>query len=231
MDLIPAVSIVIPAYNEEQRIRTVIQKYCDFFLKSEIIVVCDGVDSTNIIIKELMTNYHQIKLLEFKTRLGKGQAIKEGLKTAIADKVGFVDSDESVEPVDVDEMFKKLSNVDGVIASRKLKESIIIIKQPLKRRIASHVFNIIVRILFNLNFKDTQCGAKVFRRTAIKDCLPELNTKGFEFDVELLWKLNKKGYDIIEFPITWKHSEGSSFSMSNAPRMFYSLLKIRMRSL
>lgn len=124
-------------------------------------------------------------------------------------------------------MFDALSDADGVIASRRVKGSQILIKQSLKRRIASKSFNIIVRIIFGLHFKDTQCGAKVFRKEAIKDVLSELKTKGFEFDVELLWRLKKKGYKIIEFPITWKHSEGSTFSLSNAPKMFFSLLKVR----
>lgn len=124
-------------------------------------------------------------------------------------------------------MFDALSDADGVIASRRVKGSQILIKQSLKRRIASKSFNIIVRIIFGLHFKDTQCGAKVFRKEAIKDVLSELKTKGFEFDVELLWRLKKKGYKIIEFPITWKHSEGSTFGLSNAPKMFFSLLKVR----
>jgi len=223
----PKISIVIPAYNEEQRIKTVIKNYCGFFHDFELVVVCDGIDSTNKIVRELMISCPQIKLLEFSNRLGKGQAIKEGLKKAIADKVGFVDADESVEASDVKKMFDALSYADGVIASRRLKESKILIKQPLKRRISSGIFNIFVRILFGLNFKDTQCGAKVFRRNAIEECLFELNTKGFEFDVELLWRLKKRGLNIIEFPITWKHSEGSSFGLSNAPKMFFSLLKVR----
>ena len=82
--------------------------------------------------------------------------------------------------------------------------------------------------MFGLNFKDTQCGAKVFTKEAIKGVLPELKTKGFEFDVELLWKLKKKGYRVTEFPITWKHSEGSTFSLAQSPRMFFSLLKVRL---
>ena len=125
-------------------------------------------------------------------------------------------------------MFDLLSEVDVVIASRGLKKSKILVSPPLKRRIASKIFNIIlVRIIFGLDFKDTQCGAKVFKKEAIKNVLDELNTKGFEFDVELLWKLKKKGYKIIEFPITWKHCDGSSFRLSYALKMFFSLIKAR----
>ena len=221
-------SIVIPAYNEEERIETVISNYSNYFQNQEIIVVCDGSDNTSSIIKKLSKNYPTIRLLSFEKRLGKGGAIIEGFKVANGDKIGFVDADESVHPNDVKKMFDALSDADGVIASRRLKDSQILVKQPLKRRITSKTFNIMVRTIFGLDFKDTQCGAKVFRKKVIEDVLNELKTKKFEFDVELLWKLKNKGYKIIEFPVTWKHSEGSSFSLSNAPTMFFSLLKVRL---
>lgn len=222
-------SIVIPAYNEEARIENVVSNYCDHFPGQEIVVVCNGcTDHTPHIISELCSKYSQIRALSFEEKLGKGGAIIEGFRVADGDKVGFVDADESVEPDDVERMFDALLNADGVIASRRLKESRILIKQPWHRRAGSSVFNILVRIIFSLNFKDTQCGAKVFQREAIINVLDSLTTKGFELDVELIWKLRNKGYKIIEFPITWKHSEGSTFHLTNAPKMILSLLKVRL---
>ena len=220
------ISIVIPAYNGENRIKTILSKYSNHF--QEIILVCDGIDSTANIVRKLSEKNPNINLLHFNAKLGKGGAIIEGFKAAKGDRIGFVDADESVELGDVKRMFDALSDVDGVIASRRLKDSKILVKQPLKRRFVSRIFNILVRIIFRLPFCDTQCGAKVFKKEAIKDVLDELKTKGFEFDVELLWRLKKKGYKVVEFPITWKHSEGSSFSLSNAPKMFFSLLKVRL---
>ena len=228
MNTMPQVHIIIPAYNEENRIETVLSKYSNHFQNQEIIVVCDGNDNTSSIIKKLSETHSNIKLLNFNKRLRKGGALIEGLKEANGDKIGFVDADESVEPDDFKKMLDALSDADGVITSRRLKDSKILVKQPMERRIASKSFNIILKIIFGLNFKDTQCGAKVFKKEAIEDVLSELKTKGFKFDVELLWRLKKKGYKVIEFPITWKHSEGSSFSLSNAPKMFFSLLKVRL---
>ncbi len=222
-------SLIIPAYNEEARIETVLSNYCHHFPNQEIIVVCNGcTDDTPNIVRQLCFEYLQIKPLNFKKKLGKGGAIIEGFKAADGDIIGFIDADESVGPDDVKRMFHALSNADGVMASRKLKDSRILVKQPLKRRIASRAFNTLVRMMFNLDFKDTQCGAKVFKKEAIKSVLGELNTKGFAFDVELLWRLKNKGYKVTEFPITWKHSEGSTFSLLNAPGMFFSLLKVRL---
>ncbi|VVB94126.1 Glycosyltransferase AglD [uncultured archaeon] len=222
------VSLVIPAYNEENRIKNVMTRYLDFFPGFELIVVCDGTDNTASIVKEFMNKYPQIKLLEFNERLGKGKGIIEGMKIARGNKIGFVDSDESIDPGDVGKMVDALSGADGVIASRRLKQSRVLIKQSLMRRISSKAFNILVNIIFNLGFEDTQCGAKFFRKEAISDVLNDLKTKEFEFDVELLWKLKTKGYNVVEYPITWKHSEGSSFSLFNGPKMIFSLLKVRL---
>lgn len=224
---LPGFSLVIPAYNEEHRIRNVISKYCGFFPNLELIVVCDGSDNTAKIVKESWARCPQIKLLEFNKRLGKGKSIVEGMKNACGDKIGFVDADESVEPEDIKKMFEALFAADGVIASRRLKDSKILVKQPLIRRLASRIFNILVRIIFGLDFKDTQCGAKVFKKNAVVNIINDLKTTGFEFDVELLWKLKKEGYNILEYPITWKHSEGSRFRLLNAPKMVLSLLKVR----
>lgn len=222
-------SIVIPAYNEEGRIETVLSNYCDHFPNQEIVVVCNGcTDDTPNIVGKLSSKYLQIRALYFEEKLGKGGAIFEGFKAAEGDMVGFVDADESVRPDDVSRMFDALLNADGVIASRRLKDSIILVKQPWKRRAGSKFFNIFVGMVFSLGFKDTQCGAKVFKREAIENILDSITTKGFEFDVELLWKLKNEGYKVIEFPITWQHSEGSTFNTSNAPKMILSLLKVRL---
>ncbi len=226
--MLPKISIVIPAYNEEKRIESVVSNYIDYFDNQEIIIVCNGcIDNTVNIVEKYKSNYPQIKLLDFKQKIGKGRAIIEGFKIAQGNSIAFVDADESVKPKDMNRMFNALSDVDGVIASRKLKKSIIIMRQPLIRRIASKAFNLFIRVIFNLNFKDTQCGAKIFKKDAVNNVLSELNTNGFEFDVELLWRLKKKGYKIIEYPITWTHSGESTFSLLNAPKMFLSLIKVR----
>ena len=142
-------------------------------------------------------------------------------------EICFVDADESVSTDDLKGMFHALHDVDGVIASRRLAGSKILIKQPINRRLASKAFNIFVRMFFGLPFKDTQCGAKIFKIDAIFDILNDLKTSGFEIDVEILWRLKKGGYRIIEYPITWKHSDGSKFRLSHSSGMFISLLRTR----
>jgi glycosyltransferase involved in cell wall biosynthesis len=223
------ISLVIPACNEEDRIEIVVLNYVSAFPDAEIIVVCNGcVDNTCSVVRRLCTRYPQIKALDFPARIGKGGAIIEGFKVASGDIVGFIDADESTAPGEMAKLLTAMNGKDGVIGSRKLKESVIPVKQPWKRRFASRIFNIIVCVMFDLKFKDTQCGAKVFRKEAIDNILSEIRTRGFEFDVELLWKLKRNGYRLVELPVTWSHSEGSTFSMANAPKMFFSLLKVKL---
>lgn len=222
-------SIVIPAYNEERRIKDVVLRCITKFPGQELIIVCDGEDNSKDIIRDLSNKYSNIRLLSFDRRLGKGGAIIEGFKVATDDKIGFVDADESIDFDDLKGMFEALRDRDGVIASRRLKESTILVKQPLKRRMASKAFNMLVRTLFDLPFRDTQCGAKVFKKDAILDIIDDLETTGFEIDVEILWRLKNKGYKVIEYPITWKHSDGSKFKLSCSWSMLKSMLNIRFR--
>ncbi len=231
-----SLSIVIPAYNEERRIEKVLKSYIDFMdpiygESYEIIIVCNGcIDDTPEIVREISNRHHKVKPLYFKEKLGKGGAIIEGLKMAKGDFIGFVDADESTSADEYNKMIDMLndSRIDGVIGSRKIEGSTILVKQPLKRRIASKAFNILVQLMFGLHFKDTQCGAKVFKKEAIASVIEELQSKGFEFDVELLWRLERKGYLIREAPIVWKHDPGSTFNLKQAPTMFMGLLRVRL---
>lgn len=221
-------SVIIPAYNEEMRIRSVLNTFIQVFSGHEIIVVCDGTDRTAEIVEEVSKEHPGVRLLRCQERLGKGGAIVEGFRAAQGEKIGFADADESADPVEIKKMFDALGTTDGLIGSRWLKESNIVVKQPFLRRMASRVFNIVfVRILFGLPFRDTQCGAKVFRREAVLDIVDDLEGRGFETDLEILWRLEKKGHQVREYPITWKHSEGSTFRLAYSWKMFVSLMKIR----
>jgi glycosyltransferase involved in cell wall biosynthesis len=220
-------SIIIPAYNEQERIGETIKKLIEGFPGQEILVVCDGQDNSKKIVKNLSSKYANIRLLKFDCRLGKGGALIHGFRAAKGEAICFVDADESVNNMDLKSMFLALHDSDAIIASRRLRGSKILIRQPIERRLASKAFNIFVRLFFGLPFKDTQCGAKIFKRGAILDILNDLTTTGFEIDVEILWRLKNKGYNVVEYPITWKHSEGSKFKLSQSKGMLISLIKAR----
>ena len=199
----------------------------------EIIIVCNGcVDKTIEIVKKVVDRSQggqNILCIEFPQRLGKGGAVIEGFRVACGRYIGFVDCDRSTSPESMEKLFLSLKNSDcaGMIGSRWVRDSRVIIKQELWRRITSRIFNLFVRVLFGLPFADTQCGAKVFARDALGDVLPDIKSKGFEFDVELLWDMKRKNYEIREFPIEWQHEAESTFSLRHAPGMFVNLLKRR----
>lgn len=229
-------SLIIPAYNEERRIEKTLKSYDEYIkekIKSyEILVVCDGcTDKTPSIVHKFSKKNKHIKLLRFPQKLGKGGGITKGFEFATGNVIGFTDADEAVLPQDFVKLIRKVENgLDCVIASRKIKGAKILIKQPIQRRMASKAFNLFVNFLFRLNLNDTQCGAKVFHKGILKK-LGSFETKGFEFDVELLHKIKNLGFEIEEVPITWKHKENTTFSLKNGPNMLVNLIKLKWFSL
>src|SRR3989338_8848407 len=227
-------SIVIPAYNEEQRIQNTLSAFEWHFSRrynTEIIVVCDGnTDKTPEIVAKYSKRHKHVHLLTFPIRLGKGGGLVEGLKTAKGDLIGFVDADSSTSTADYDHLIQALlkKKIDGAIGSRYLRESRVLVKQPLYRKFLSRGWNLLVRLMFWIPFTDTQCGAKVFRKETIQEVIPKMKSHGFEFDVELLWRMQKSGYKIVEVPTTWLHMEQSKFRIADIMGMLVRLLRIRL---
>ena len=221
-------SIIIPAYNEEHRIKPTLEAYLDFFKDKdvEIIVVMNGcTDNTLKVVQSIKDQ--RIKYLNLNTP-GKGSAIIQGFKIASGDLISYVDADNSTIPEFLNKLLENMENYDCVMGSRYLKESKIIIKQSITRRILSRGFNILVRTVLNLKYKDTQAGAKIFKRQAIQEILPDFKAPGWAFDVNILYKIKKKGFTIKEIPIEWSDSGESKLKIRKAiPGMFISILKTR----
>jgi glycosyltransferase involved in cell wall biosynthesis len=224
----PRYSLVIPAYNEEKRIAGLFDAIPRF--EGELIVVCDGNDGTTDAIEAIagMRSDLCIRCLRFPSRLGKGGGVIAGLRAAQAPYVGYVDADGSTSIDDMIHLFGHLGPADAVIGSRWIPGSMLAIRQSWARRLESRGFNLLIRILFGLSFRDTQCGAKVFKKAAVDAVLPHLISRGFEFDVELIWRLSRAGYQIEEVPITWQNKGDSRVRKGDMVRMFTGLLRIRL---
>lgn len=224
----PPVSIVIPAYNESARIQPLLNELKEPDI--EFIFVCDGTDNTVEIILNYKKNQPDLKIrcLTFSHRLGKGGGVQAGFVVASAPLVGFMDADNSTTVHEMVRISHLIGDHDGVIGSRHLPGQIIQRKQPFYRRIQSRLFNSVIRLMFGLPFYDTQCGAKIFRKEAIDAVLPLLHSKGFEFDVELLWHLSKNGYSLIEVPVIWNDTKDSRLRISDTISMFITLIRIRL---
>ena len=220
-------SIIVPAYNEEKRIDGFLENLDGF--SGRLIFVCDGTDSTDSIIQTFSENYsdYNITCLRYTERLGKGGGILEGLREADTPYCGFLDADGSASIIEMRRLFSALESADCAIGSRWLKDSDIVVGQGLGRKIQSRMFNLVVKLLFGLPFRDTQCGAKAFRKEALDTVLPQIKSTGFEFDVEILWRLHNSGYRITEVPITWEDRESSHVGGFDGADMLKNLIRLK----
>jgi glycosyltransferase involved in cell wall biosynthesis len=225
-------SIIVPAYNEERRIKNTLIDYYEYFKSKkepfEIIVVFDGEDSTGKIVKDLSKRRKNIILIEFSHRLGKGGAIIEGFKKAKGDILGFTDADESVRPHDFYKLIENLGDAECCIASRHIKGSRILLDAPFSRKCLSFTFRIVINASFFLGIKDTQCGAKVFKKALIKKILHKVKSRGFEFDAELLWRIKKDEYKIRQVPVNWYSRAYSSVNLNSILKMLINLMQLRL---
>ena len=228
----PSISLVIPAYNEEKRLLPVMQNYYKHLKKNfkefELIVVPNNCsDNTPKIAQDFAKKNPNIKVIIIKEKVGKGGAVIEGLKAARFDLVAFTDSDESVSPQEFQKIVSAIDSCDAAIGSRALKESIIPKKQPFIRHFQGRMFRILVNFLFGLNIKDSQCGAKVFKKNAIKKTLPMIKLKGWAFDVNILWELKKNNFSIKEVPIIWIDDKNTKLKTGDVFKMLKELLSLR----
>lgn len=236
------ISIVIPAYNEEKRIGKILEKYSLFFeekkKKKEIkdfellVVINNTKDKTEEIVKQFAKKYNEVRYLNFKQG-GKGFAIIEGFKDALERDnklIGFVDGDMSTPPEAFYDLILKIKNYDGIIADRWDKRSIITPKQSFLRRFISRGYNFIVRTLFLFPYKDTQCGAKLFKREVLEKNINKVVTSNWGFDIALLYCLKKESRaKIISIPTEWHDEVGSHINLKKTPiMMFASSIRLRL---
>jgi len=236
------ISIIIPTHNEEQRIRKTLESYENLFAEKkkkkeikdfEILVVINNTqDRTEEIVKNISKKYSEIRYLNFKQG-GKGFAIIEGFKDALKrnnEFIGFVDADMSTPPEAFYDLIKNIKGYDGIIADRWHKKSVITPKQSLFRRFISRGYNLIVRTLFLLPFRDTQCGAKLFKRDILEENIKKLVTSNWGFDIALLYCLRKESNAKIKsIPTVWRDEIGSKVNLKKTPvRMFASGIRLRL---
>jgi hypothetical protein len=208
-------SIIIPAYNEEKRILLTLNEVCSFISKNmvpwNVIVSIDGNDGTEALVKSMQYEYPFLNYLKNNGRSGKGGAIKKALNNSSGDYVILMDADSAISFNRVISYLHLLSRYDFINFDRyRNKENEI----PKLRRIVSRGYNIYIRLLFNIDVNDTQCGYKIMRTSDAKKVFERLTiTNGF-FYSPFFVHLKKLKIDSIEIPVMYKHSEGSKFSVS-----------------
>jgi len=234
--------IIMPAYNEEKRIGNTLEKYSQFFDKASIlnnfeykilVVINNTIDKTEEIVAEYSAKNKNIIYVNFKEG-GKGFAVIEGFKefvNANYDLIGFVDSDMATIPEEYYKLVQNIKNYHGIIASRYIKGAIVNPKQSTKRIIASRMFNFVLRTMFLINYRDTQCGAKIFRRQIIEKILPDLSITKWAFDVDLLYQIKKNKFKIKEYPTIWSDQDYSKVNFSkDGSKMILSITQLRIKN-
>ena len=227
--------LLIPAYNEEQRIAPVLREYADYFRthyagKFQLVVVLNGCrDHTLGVVQRVAAEFPEINALEFPDPIGKGGALIEGLKLAPqADLIGYVDADGATAPAAFHELIKECAQADCAIGSRWVPGAVLHQGQTSQRQFASRVFHAIVQALFWMNIRDTQCGAKVMRRAAVEKIHAALRIADMAFDINLLYALKRAGFSIREVPTEWTDKIGSKVALGKTSlTMLLSVLRLR----
>jgi len=209
-----SISVVIPAYNEENRIGNVLNELIDYInsnsLNWEIIVSIDGNDGTEKIVKGYSEKFSFIKYDKKAGRNGKGNSIKRVLPLVKNDYVLLMDADGSIKFNEIIKNLHYLDSYDVIIFDRYSNHDNHI---PLRRRIPSRGFNILVRVLLAIDVRDTQCGFKVIRSDLMKRAFSNISVTNTFFDVAMLYYIKMYGGRIIEIPVNYKHDEDSKFNV------------------
>jgi dolichyl-phosphate beta-glucosyltransferase len=240
MERLASISIVIPAYNEERRLPATLRSVLDYLGTSdwqgwEIVVVNDGSkDGTAAVAAEFAASRPGIRVLENPGNRGKGYSVRHGMLEARNDWVLFTDSDLSAPIEEVDKMVAAAGSQGAsvVIGSRALDRRLIQVHQSLFREAAGRIFNLLMRVAIGLPFADTQCGFKLFERSAAQQVFRRQRIERWGFDAEVLFIARRLGYKTIEVPVRWSHAEGTKVSMlGDSVNMFLDLLRIRRNQL
>lgn len=228
-------SIVVPAYNEEDRIGRMLDAYLPYFTARygndfELIVSVNGTrDRTEAIVRGFEPRFSQLRLVVNPQPIGKGGAIMAGGQVASGDLIGFVDADGATPPAAFDDLVRHIGAAGLIIASRRLPGAVVSPRQPRARRAASRIFNFLVRRLFKLRITDTQCGAKLMTAAAWRAIVPHIGLTRWAFDVDMLFKTRRAHYPIVEIPTTWSDVAGSKLRIGRVSfQMFMAICRLRL---
>ena len=209
-------SIIIPAYNEEKRIKPVLEEICNYIktnnLLWNIIVSIDGNDGTEMYVRKVMSEYQFVSYNKGKGRSGKGGAIKRAFNYKLGDFVILMDSDGAIAFKDILDSLPLLNTYDVINFDRYKNGTNRI---PLIRRFISRGYNLYLKILLNLNINDTQCGYKIMKTDVAKNIFTKITISNGFFYSNLFFYLRQLNTPVIEVPIRYNHIEGSKFNVSS----------------
>jgi dolichyl-phosphate beta-glucosyltransferase len=232
-------SIVIPAFNEERRLPKAIERIGSYLsarpLQAEILVVDDGSsDATPKLIESYREKFPGLRLIANGRNRGKGFSVRHGMLEARGEIALFTDADLSTPIEEADKLLAALreNGFDAAIGSRALDRSLIEVHQSAFREWAGTFFNRLVRQITGIEFSDTQCGFKAFRRERTRIIFEQQRIERFGFDPEILFLAKRHGLRVAEIPVRWSHDAATKVNViEDGIRMFLELPVIRWNSL
>ena len=239
----PALSVVIPAYNEEKRLPPSLERMVEYLARSqfsptEIVVVDDGssddtAGAVRLASERLGREGLTILLLENPGNRGKGYSVRHGMLQARHEWALFSDADLSAPIEEVEKLVDAAQRGphDGAIGSRAIDRSLIGVRQPLLRELMGRFFNVVMRLGAGLSYSDTQCGFKLFRREAAQQIFQRQRLDGFGFDVEILYIAKQIGLSIAEVAVRWNDVEGTKVGALQGVDAFADILRVRWNGL
>lgn len=225
------VSIVLPAYNEAKRLRNAVEKIENHVRELgydyEIVIAEDGsTDGTDRIAREIAEKNPRVKHLHSKERLGRGRALMNAFRNCSGDIVVYMDVDLSTDLKHLKDIVSAIEEgYDVATGSRLMKESVA--KRPLKRDLASRVYNFLVRLLLGSKVRDHQCGFKAFKKSAILELGEKVRDTHWFWDTEVLVLAQKMGYKVKEIPVCWEHGGETKVRFKkDVLYMFFQILRM-----
>jgi glycosyltransferase involved in cell wall biosynthesis len=225
-----SISIIIPAYNEEKRLPATLAAVQEYLGRSswdfaEIVVVDDGSRDGTVEVARAAG----VRVLQNPGNRGKGYSVKHGALEAKGNWVLFTDADLSAP---IGELEKLWSAVEGgetqiAIGSRAVDRRLVGVHQPFARELVGRFFNLVMRAVTGLPFRDTQCGFKLIEAAAARQVFPRQQLDGFGFDVEVLFIAQTLKYRCREVAVRWDNVEGTKVSAWRGMLAFVDLLKVR----
>ena len=229
-----ALSIIVPAYNEADRLPSTLHSIRAFLdetgRSAEVIVVDDGsTDATSAVVREIASADDRLTLIRLPQNRGKGYAVRTGVVNAAGERVLFADADGATP---IEELRRLEAHLDAgaqvAIGSRGIKDDSVTVRAKINRRLAGRIFHQLVRRLTVAGFVDTQCGFKLFTAPVAQELFSRMRMDGFSFDVEVLLMAVRRGYRVDEVPVNWTHIPGSKINVvSDGLRMAQDLFRIR----
>ena len=232
----PHLSVVIPSYNEQDRLKRFIPDIVDYFRSKnftfEIVVVNDGSrDQTAETARGLAKTFPMLRLIDLQPNRGKGGAVRAGMLEARGDYSLFTDADQSTPIAETDKLLVKLERegYDMAIGSRSVPGARVEQPQVWYRALAGKLFGIGTKLLCVRGIYDTQCGFKAMKRDVARKVFAQVTSDSAIFDIEMLVIATREGFRVAEVPVKWVHDPDTRipYNLQRALRIWAELFRIR----